>query len=161
MRRFFSFLTITLLWLNAYAGTINQTLDIKLPEAGTGAVFQLSKQNPQLTLLSFWSADCEPCLKDMAELSIFAQQHVDVRMVGISVSDKKTTIEIWQKNKLPFPTLVNNGFPGELLRKFGNSLVAVPYTVMLTPDRILCWSVMGQITVEQLQQGLQACRMQP
>jgi len=159
MKTLFPVLLALFLSVQVQAENSDKVLDINFPDATTGAVFQLSHAKPQLTLLSFWQTDCKPCLKDLVPLSAFSKQHDDVRVIAISLSDKKSTRQIWQQQNMPFPTLVNDGFSGELLKRFGNSLVAVPYTVMLDMERHLCWSAMGQITAEQLQQGIVACRM--
>lgn len=135
-----------------------EALDLKFPDVKTGIDFQLSAAPVQQTLLVFWRTDCEPCLKDMPLISDFAVQHTEWRVLGISLSDKKSSLQFLDKQQIKLTTLINNDFPGELLKRFGNSHGAVPYTVMLRADRSLCWSAMGQITEEQLQQGLEHCR---
>ena len=164
MRFLFLALLVICASLNVRADIAGESLELKLPDAESGVLFQLSKANPEFTLLSFWQINCEPCLKDMVMLSGFAEQYSDVRVLGVSISDKKSTRVLWSKHPwqaqpMPFPTLVNDGFPGELLKRFGNTVAAVPYTVMLNAGRQLCWSAIGQMSAEQLQQGLSACRI--
>ena len=143
--------------INCLAAGAKERLDVNFPDVETGATFVLSKETPQLTLLSFWQVDCESCVRDMETLTAFAAQHSEVRMLGISLSDRKATQQIWKKQKMSFRTLVNNDFPGAVLKRFGNSVGAVPYSLMLNTKRELCWSAIGEITQDQLQQGLQAC----
>jgi thiol-disulfide isomerase/thioredoxin len=152
------FMLCLLVNFSAIAAEKNTTHDFSFPDGVSGNQFELGKQPAQWTLLAFWRVDCEPCLLDMPVLAEFSKKNGGVRVLGISLSRKEETHEQWQKMAMPFPTLVNTGFPGELLEEYGNELGAVPYTVLLKPDRALCWSVVGKITSETLQAALQHCQ---
>ena len=134
-----------------------ESLDLNFPEAISGAAFHLAAQTPRPTLLAFWRADCPPCLHDMPVLAAFAQQHGALRVLGVSLSTAKETQQHWLRLAMPFATLINTGFPGELLQRFGNASQAVPYTVLLRADRSLCWSALGALSEAQLHSAWQRC----
>ena len=134
-----------------------ESLDLNFPEAISGAAFHLAAQTPRPTLLAFWRADCPPCLHDMPVLAAFAQQQNTLRVLGISLSSARDTRQQWLRLAMPFATLINTGFPGELLQYFGNATQAVPYTVVLRADRSLCWSALGALSEAQLHNAWQRC----
>ncbi|HSC74639.1 MAG TPA: TlpA disulfide reductase family protein [Pseudomonadales bacterium] len=136
----------------------NTEHDFSFPDAVSGKEFELGKQPAQWTLLAFWRVDCAPCIVDMPVLADFSAKNSNIRTLGISLSSEEETRQQWQKMAMPFQTLVNTGFPGELLEEYGNESRAVPFTVLLKPDRIICWSVVGKITLEKLQSALQQCQ---
>jgi peroxiredoxin len=137
------------------------THDFSFPDAVSGKKFELAKQAAQWTLLAFWRVDCESCVADMPVLAEFSTRNNSMRVLGLSLSRKEESQEYWQKMAMPFPTLINTGFPGELLEEYGNTLGAVPYTVLLKPDRTICWSAIGKITPAMLQEALQHCQALP
>jgi thiol-disulfide isomerase/thioredoxin len=139
----------------------DQALDLQFPDAVTGVGVHLSVLPPQITLLAFWQSGCEPCLKDFPVLSDFAATQKNVRVLGVSISDRRTSRRDWENLRMPFPTLVSNEFPEVLLARFGDPVAAVPYSVMLDAQRHACWSAVGQINAVQLQQALQDCGFTP
>lgn len=145
---------------SAIAAEKHTAHDFSFPDSLSGKKFDLGKQPAQSTLLAFWRVDCEPCLVDMPVLAEFSVHSSGVRVLGISLSRKEETRVQWLKMAMPFPTLVNTGFPGELLEEFGNELGAVPFTVVLKPDRTVCWSAVGKITLETLKAALGQCQHQ-
>ena len=99
--------------------------------------------NGKYVLLDFWDIGCGPCRKSEPEMrEIYKRMNGKLEIVGINL-DKLST---WQKNYFSSRIVWKNWNDG----KMGNSAKrryhdsgAVPYYVLISPDKRIVWKAMG------------------
>jgi peroxiredoxin len=55
------------------------------------------------TLISFYFAECVPCIAELPALNAFARKHPDIRVLAFTPDSKKTTMEFRRKRHFKWP----------------------------------------------------------
>ncbi len=58
-------------------------------EVIAGGEFTLSEQRGRPVVLNLWASWCEPCRIEIPDISVFAEEHPDVVVIGVSVRDEE------------------------------------------------------------------------
>jgi thiol-disulfide isomerase/thioredoxin len=136
-----------------------QALDFELPLVDGGGFRRLSDLPPSLTLVNFWRADCPPCVAELP-LLVEAAQRLGFRLVTVSLQTPGETRTHWPRVPgLPgsHVALLGPSEPRGLLRRFGNTIGAIPYSAMLRPDGSLCAKHTGEIEQSWIAENLAKC----
>ncbi len=125
---------------------------------------QLSRLPEQITVINFWRADCPPCVREMPLLAAHAGDD-GFRLVTIALQTQAETLKAPAAvhASLRPPVLAVHG-PREafgILARFGNASAALPYTVILDPQRRACARRSGEISAEWLRHALAQCQAGP
>lgn len=142
------------------AGEMAQTaLDFEL--AGERQFVRLSELPPRTTLINFWRSDCPPCVREMPQLAELARRG-EIRVITVAVQRP------YETERAPavvaaslHPPILSLHAPGEvrgLLARFGNRTGALPYTIILNPERHPCASHTGELQPAWLDQSQARCR---
>ena len=133
-------------------------LDFELPQShasGRGFV-RLSSLAPKATVINFWRSDCPPCLRELPLLNRYAAEHPDLRIITIALQKPFETSSSPVLPEHPVMALHGPNAPQGLLARFGNRTGALPFSVMLDPQRQACAQKTGEIDSLWLQKH-QAC----
>jgi len=153
-------LVVVFLVLLAISTTAFAELDFELPEAhasGSGFV-HLSTLAPKPTLINFWRSDCTPCLRELPLLNRYASEHPEIRIITIAL---QKPFETWSSPVLPKHPIISLHGPNPpqgLLARFGNRTGALPFSVMLDPQREACVRKTGEINLHWLESNQLACK---
>jgi len=112
----------------------------------------------QAKLITFWSSDCAPCLREMAILPDIAKQNADMPMALISLKDAEHT----RARLTPMPenvqVLVAQDEGRAVLTAFGNErTLALPYSVMLNKKGGICGKYYGIISPDKIKEWRKEC----
>lgn len=135
-------------------------LDFELASAGSGAAsgfLRLSRLPAQATLVNFWRSDCPPCLRELPLLNRFAAEHPEIRVISIALQKPSDTLFSPLSPKPPVISLHGPSQPQGLLARFGNRIGALPFTVLLTPERESCARTTGELSEAWLKQQYSNC----
>lgn len=135
-------------------------------------VFELSFPNPKgepvslsavrgrMTVVNFWATWCPPCVEEMPELSRVHQEMSpkDVKVVGLAVDSPSNVREFLKNREFSYPLLVTGGAGTELAKKLGNSVEALPYTVLIDEKGRVIKQKVGRIKEEELRSWISELR---
>jgi peroxiredoxin len=128
-------------------------------------VFELSFPNPQgeaislqdvrgrLTVVNFWATWCPPCVEEMPEMS-----PKDVKVLGLAIDSPSNVREFLKTRSLSYPLLVTGGSGSELAKRLGNSIEALPYTVLIDANGRVLKQKLGRIKEEELRNWIAEVR---
>ncbi len=137
------------------------TLDFEL--AANERFIRLSDLPPQVSVVNFWRSDCPPCVRELPALLRSAEAHAGrARVVAVALQRPAETerAPAPARAALRSPLLLLHGpsEPRGLLARFGNRSGALPYTLVLTPDRRPCARHSGEIGEQWLHQAIARCQ---
>jgi thiol-disulfide isomerase/thioredoxin len=120
----------------------------------------LSSLPQQLTVISFWRADCPPCLRELPDLARFARRG-QARVITIALQRPSETAAapapVLAALQSPLLSLHGPQEPRGLLARFGNRTGALPYTVFLDSERRPCAQHSGAVEPRWLDEAMAAC----
>lgn len=134
--------------------------DFELPGGEVGAekgFLRLSTLPPKPTLINFWRSDCPPCLRELPLLNRYAAEHPEIRVVTIALQKPSETSVAPVKPQAPVISLHGPSQPQGLLARYGNRIGALPFTVLLTPERENCAHSTGEVSEDWLKAQHSRC----
>ena len=132
-------------------------LAIALPDAA-GQQQPLAQWKGRLLVVNFWATWCAPCREEMPMFVKAQAEHggKGLQFVGIAVDDAAKVKQFAGEIGLNYPALVGGYGAMELSRTLGNTLMALPFTVVIGRDGKIMMTHLGPIRPDQLDRILEA-----
>lgn len=143
------------LWLAAALALAQPRLDVKLSTLDASRGVTLADL-PGAVLLNFWSSDCLPCVRELPLLQAQSRRWPGLRFVGIAIDEGRRAAPFARRAGAAYLQLAAPGRQ-DLLRRFGNPLGALPYTVVLNRAHQVCTTRLGAVDARWLAKAAQAC----
>lgn len=104
-----------------------------------------------VVVLNTWYAACPPCRAEAPDLVEVAQEHPDVRFLGINSTDEPGTAEAFERTfDVPYPSVHDSGGAAVAALQGVVALNAVPTTVVLDTDGYVYARVLGRVDASTL-----------
>jgi thiol-disulfide isomerase/thioredoxin len=143
---------------------LGETSTAALSAAAREAVFQTTLKdlagNPQrldqwrgkILILNFWATWCEPCRKEIPEFIRIQQQYRDqgLQFVGIAIDQPEKVASFAGEIQFNYPLLIGNLDAIELSRKLGNTIGALPFSVIIDRSGNLVRAELGVLDAGKL-----------
>jgi thiol-disulfide isomerase/thioredoxin len=126
-------------------------LAITLPDA-EGNAQALAQFRGKVVVVNFWATWCAPCREEMP-LFVKAQEEHGARglqFVGIAVDDADKVRQFAKEIGLNYPTLIGGYGAMELSKSLGNTIMALPFTVVVDRSGNVLVNHLGPIKAPQL-----------
>lgn len=114
----------------------------------------------QINIINLWASWCEPCRQEIPTLSLFAQTHPEVGVIGIAVDTPENVEKFLQTTEINYSVRYVTDNTAEMMQRFGNTTGGIPYTVIDAPKCHFRQPFFGVITAEQLTQGIENAKKQ-
>jgi thiol-disulfide isomerase/thioredoxin len=105
-----------------------------------GSPRRLNDWPARLRVVNFWATWCAPCMREIpAFIELQARYGVHgVQFIGIAVDEREAVAQFAGDAGINYPILLGEAAALAVGEALGNSIGALPYTVLLAPDnRIL------------------------
>ncbi len=98
-------------------------------------------------LVNFWATWCSPCMHEIPFLIAAQTQYekAGLQVVGIAMDDPEAVATLMKEKAFNYPSLVGDEAVQGLMEQFGNSLGALPYTVLIGPDGVIRYLELGGV----------------
>ncbi len=103
-------------------------------------------------LVNFWATWCAPCMHEIPSL-IAAQAkygNTGLQIVGVAMDDPDAVRTLMQEKGFNYPSLVGDEQIQNIMEQFGNTLGALPYTVLIAPDGVIRYIELGGVDTPKL-----------
>lgn len=110
----------------------------------------------QKLVVNFWASWCGPCVEEMPELVKLSREYEKkgVRFVGIGVDSDQNVKNFLKKVPVDYPIVVSGYAGADLVRHFGNTAGALPFTVVIDETGKIRETKLGQIRPDELKRTL-------
>jgi len=124
---------------------------VSLPDIdGTTRTF--GEWRGKLLLVNFWATWCTPCLKEIP-LLVAAQDRYGARgfqVVGPAVDDPAAVKSYLPRLKIQYPVLVGQEGTTRAMDALGDTLGALPYSVLIDPQGVIVATRHGEFSADEL-----------
>jgi thiol-disulfide isomerase/thioredoxin len=126
-------------------------LGLTLPDPD-GQDQAIAQWKGKVLIVNFWATWCAPCREEMPMfMRVQAEQGArGVQFVGIAVDDASKVRQFAADLKLNYPTLIGGMGAMELSKTLGNTVMALPFTVIVDRDGKVAHTQLGPLKEEQL-----------
>ena len=127
-------------------------LAVSLPDAD-GHPQSLSQWRGRLLVVNFWATWCAPCREEMP---MFVQAQAahgakGLQFVGIAVDDAVKVRQFAKEIGLNYPALIGGYGAMEMSKTLGNSVMALPFTIVIGPKGDVVLTQLGPVRAAQLE----------
>ena len=114
----------------------------------------LDLHNQQPLIINFWATWCAPCRKEMPLLNnYYLTKNADqANVLGIAIDEIDQVNSFIAELGIDFPVLVGQSEAYELMQTLGNSILTLPYTILVNNEGRIIWSKNTEIKREDLDQ---------
>lgn len=126
-------------------------LGLALPDVD-GHEQALAQWKGKVVVVNFWATWCAPCREEMPEF-VKAQTEFGERglqFVGVAVDQPEKTRAFAQEIGLNYPVLVGGFGAMELSKSLGNSVMALPFTVVLNRKGEVAYTHLGVLRPDKM-----------
>jgi len=102
--------------------------------------------------INFWATWCAPCLHEIPVL-VAAQDTYGasgLQVLGVAMDDPEAVKQMAAEKALNYPTLVGDEAVQQLMERYGNTLGALPYSVLVGPDGVIRYVELGGIDRDKI-----------
>ena len=104
----------------------------------------------RILILNFWATWCAPCREEIPMLiDLHRRRRPEVQVVGIAVDTADAVRGFASELGIEYP-LVLDDLRGTVMRRYGNRLGALPYTVVVAKDGVVVYVRLGLLEAEEL-----------
>ena len=127
--------------------------DFRLPDLD-GVIREVQEWDGRVLVVNFWATWCPPCRREMPGFIALQNQYAErgLQFVGIAIDEQTAVADVVQELGVNYPTLMGQADAMELGRRFGNTLGALPYTVIVDRQGILVFAKRGELSRDQAEE---------
>lgn len=119
-----------------------------------GSAVPLTQWQGEVLLLNFWATWCPPCREEMP---LFQQMREAYRargfeVLGVAVEDQAEKVRAFRSdNGITYPILLSGPDAPQLMRRLGNTIGALPYSLLVDRKGKVVRSKIGLLSSKELE----------
>lgn len=134
---------------------VSPSPDFSFPDA-SGKTRHSAEWQGKIRIINFWATWCPPCIKEIPEFIEMQKQYgdKDVQFVGIAIEEREPVVEYLESIAINYPILIGGDDAVALSQQMGNSINAVPFTVVVNREGQIVHRQPGVFSNEQIAKTL-------
>lgn len=125
--------------------------DFNLPDL-SGNQHNISEWRGKILILNFWATWCPPCRKEIPEFIVLQKEYSakSVQIIGIALEEQQPIVEYASSAHINYPILIGGDDGVALAHRLGNSIDAIPYTIVVNQQGQIIHRHPGEFSKEQV-----------
>jgi thiol-disulfide isomerase/thioredoxin len=125
--------------------------DFNLPDV-SGELHSISEWRGKILIINFWATWCPPCREEIPEFIALQERYgaKGMQFIGIAIDDQDSVEEYMVSTKINFPILIGGVTGIALAHQLGNSVDAVPFTLVVNQQGQIIHRQPGEFSREQI-----------
>ena len=117
-----------------------------------GKTWKLSELKGQVVFVNFWATWCPPCRKEMPEFIKLQQELGDrgLQFIGIAIEEKASVEKYVDLVNINYPILIAEDTGITLSQKMGNTINALPFTIVVDSNGNIVHHHPGEFSRNQI-----------
>lgn len=130
--------------------------DIRIADLD-GRPRSLAEWRGRWLLVNFWASWCAPCMEEIPLLIASQTRYAPrgLQVLGIAMDDPEAVRATVKEKVFNYPTLAGDEAVLTAMEQLGNTLGAIPYTVLISPDGVVREMEMGGINSGKIDTWMQ------
>ncbi|MGR9115600.1 MAG: TlpA family protein disulfide reductase [Gammaproteobacteria bacterium] len=139
-----------------FIGSESQTNSAEVPAFNfpdlEGTIHSLPEWDGKVIIVNFWATWCPPCRKEIPEFVALQKQYGDkgLQFIGIAIEEKEPVDEFIDFIEINYPILIGADRGIELAQQLGNTIGAVPFSVVLDRQGRIVHRQPGEFTKKDI-----------
>jgi thiol-disulfide isomerase/thioredoxin len=107
---------------------------------------RLDQWRGKLVVLNFWATWCPPCVKELPAFVRLQRKYgpQGLQFVGIALDGREEVAKFVAEHGIDFPVLVGEEDVARYMQRLGNTIGALPFTVVVTRDAAILHTHQGE-----------------
>ena len=125
--------------------------EFSLPDL-SGRRHSIDEWDGRVVALNFWATWCPPCLKEIPQLISLQSEYGDrgLQIIGIALQKPAAVADFAREHGMNYPVLAGEGAVVRVAEDYGNTIGALPYTVVIDRRGRIAYARPGPVTVEKM-----------
>ncbi|MEE7627540.1 TlpA disulfide reductase family protein [Methylobacter sp. Wu8] len=125
--------------------------EFNLPDL-SGRQHNISEWRGKVLVINFWATWCPPCLKEIPDFVALQAQYADkdLQFIGIALEDREPVAEYTAATQINYPILLGGDNGIALSQQLGNTIGAVPYTLVVDRKGQIIFRHPGELSKQQI-----------
>lgn len=125
--------------------------EVNLPDAD-GRPHRLADWRGRWLLVNFWATWCAPCMHEIPAFIATQSRYgaAGLQVLGIAMDDPDAVRALMRQKGFNYPSLVGDEAVQGVMEQFGNTLGALPFTVLIDPAGIIRAMELGGVDQARL-----------
>lgn len=134
---------------------LEKLLNLEFPDS-TSSKRPLADAKGKVLVLNFWATWCPPCRKEMPALSAISTKYRDrgVQFFGISIDTESNVRSFQTQTPVSYPLLIASPSAVQLTEALGNTVQALPFTVIVDKNGKIGLVKLGPMSEDELDRKL-------
>jgi thiol-disulfide isomerase/thioredoxin len=116
---------------------------------------KLGDWKQQILVINFWAPWCVPCRREVPDLIALQNEYKEqIQILGIALDSVENIRSFADEYSMNYPSFLANNYIPMYNAVFGNSVGALPFTVIIDQNRKIRYSHTGQISLATLRQQI-------
>jgi thiol-disulfide isomerase/thioredoxin len=139
-------------YLNKKQEVVNPAIGNQRPEFAAidldGQMRNIKEWDGKLILVNFWATWCPPCIKEIPDLIDLQQAYGDqgFQIVGVAIDDEEPVKAFAKDMGMNYPSLLAGIDGTGLVKRFGNGIGALPYSVFINREGEISDTIRGELS---------------